>query len=64
MVDGQPVATDTAPRFSFLWDSSTVSPGKHVLRARAYDAAGNVKTSKPVRISVMQGVGSQPLAPG
>jgi len=64
MVDGQPVATDTAPGFSFLWDSSTVSPGKHVLRARAYDAAGNVRTSKPVRISVMRGVGSQLPGPG
>jgi hypothetical protein len=34
-----------------------VSPGKHTLRVRAYDAAGNVKASKPVRISVTHGVG-------
>jgi thermitase len=57
IVDGQPVATDTAPQFSFLWDSSAVSPGKHTLRARAYDAAGNARTSKAVRISVTHGVG-------
>lgn len=56
-VDDQTVATDTAPPFGFLWDSSAVAPGKHTLRAHAYDAAGNVKTSKPVRISVTHGVG-------
>jgi hypothetical protein len=57
VVDEQTVATDTAPPFGFLWDSSAAAPGKHTLRARAYDAAGNVKTSKPVRISVTHGVG-------
>jgi hypothetical protein len=57
VVDEQTVATDTAPPFAFLWDSSAAAPGKHTLRARAYDAAGNVKTSKPVRISVTHGVG-------
>ena len=56
-VDDETVATDTAPPFGFLWDSSAAAPGKHTLRARAYDAAGNVKTSKPVRISVTHGVG-------
>ncbi len=57
IVDGKPVATDTAPQFGFLWDSSTVPPGKHTLRVRAYDAAGNAKASKPVRITVTDGVG-------
>lgn len=47
---------DTAP-FSFLVDASTLEPGKHKLRAYAFDAAGNRSNTKNVKIFSTPGVG-------
>ncbi len=52
LADNRTMANDTAPPFSFIWDATTVSPGRHTLRARAYDAAGNAKLSKRLRVRV------------
>jgi len=57
LADGIVVTTDGAPPFSFVWDTTALSPGGHVLRARGYDAAGNVKLSKAVHVHVTEGVG-------
>jgi len=52
LVDDVVVARDTASPFQFIWDSAGAAPGKHTLRARAADAAGNVRLSAPVRVQV------------
>jgi hypothetical protein len=52
LADNGMIASDSAPPFSFVWDTTSVVPGKHTLRARAYDAAGNAKLSKRVRVRV------------
>jgi subtilisin family serine protease len=52
LVDDMVVARDTAAPFQFIWDSAGAAPGKHTLRARAADAAGNVRLSAPVRVRV------------
>src|SRR3989454_1084203 len=44
--------TDSAPPFSFLWDTTTVGNGSHSLMAKAYDAAGNFGTSTTVTVNV------------
>lgn len=57
MVDGALIASDNASPFGFVWDTTTVVPGKHVLNANAYDAAGNHRSSKKVVVNVTSGVG-------
>ncbi len=57
MVDGAFVASDNASPFGFVWDTTTVAPGKHTLSATAYDAAGNHGSSKKVVVNVTSGVG-------
>ncbi|MGH9189995.1 MAG: Ig-like domain-containing protein, partial [Acidimicrobiales bacterium] len=44
-------AVTTLP-FSITWNTATTGNGSHVLRAQAYDAAGNVGTSGPVTVTV------------
>jgi subtilisin family serine protease len=51
-VDGTRLARDTIAPYSFAWDTSTVADGRHILVARAVDAAGNVATSSPVVVVV------------
>lgn len=41
-LDGSLVSRDTRPPYSCRIDASTLSGGTHILKARAYDAAGNV----------------------
>lgn len=57
LVDNVTIATDTAPPFSFSWDTTAVSAGRHVLSARAVDAAGNARLSSFVVVQVTPGVG-------
>ncbi len=57
MVDGSVVASDTAPPFGFVWDTTPVNLGLHTLRVRASDAAGHSKLSKAVHVYVTPGVG-------
>lgn len=45
-------AEDTAPPYSFEWDSRTLPNGAHTFAAVARDAAGNVRTSAPVTATV------------
>ncbi len=53
-VDGALKATAT----SYSWNTSTVSNGSHTLSAKAYDAAGNTKSSSPVTVTVSNAVSS------
>ena len=38
--------------YSVSWNTTTVANGSHTLTARAYDAAGNTKTSTAVGVTV------------
>jgi hypothetical protein len=46
------VGTDTAPPFTFSWDTRTVGNGAHLLSAKAYDAGGQSATSPEVSVTV------------
>jgi len=46
------VFTSTAPPFSYLWNTTSVSDGTYSLTAKAFDVAGNVGTSAPVSVTV------------
>ena len=50
--DPAPFATDTVSPYSTPWNTSGVSNGSHNLTAKAYDAAGNPRTSAPVPVIV------------
>jgi len=56
-VDNRKYAHETQPPFSFVVDASTLVPGKHKLRAYAFDAAGNRKNTKNVSVLSTTGVG-------
>jgi VWFA-related protein len=42
LLDGQSLATLTAPPYRYDWDSTTAAPGVHTLAVKAADEAGNV----------------------
>ena len=44
---------DTSAPFSISWNTATATTGTHTLRAVARDAAGNVTTSAPVTVTVV-----------
>ncbi len=48
---------DASAPYSAGWDTGTATPGTHALTAVARDAAGNVKTSAPVSVTVSGGGG-------
>ncbi len=54
-VDNQLKGTDQAAPYTLALNSSTLSNGQHTLRAKAYDAAGNVGTSAQVSFTVDNG---------
>ncbi len=62
-IDGVLFATDPAAPYDFLWDTSTVADGSHVLEARAYDAAGNTASSPAIVVSVANGAAAALPAP-
>jgi subtilisin family serine protease len=51
-VDGVTVASDYAGPYQFGWDSTQVADGAHALEARAYDGAGNVRSTGPLSVTV------------
>lgn len=56
-VDNAKRATEYEPPYSFVVDATQMSPGKHRLRAYAFDASGNRKYTKNVQIVTTPGVG-------
>jgi Subtilase family/Bacterial Ig domain len=56
-VDNRLYATATSAPFGFVVDATTFAPGKHKLRAYAYDLSGNSARSKQVNVSFTPGVG-------
>lgn len=51
-VDGSMVSSDSAAPYSFNLNTALQSDGSHVLTARAYDAAGNVRMSAAINAIV------------
>ncbi|OJT18181.1 hypothetical protein BO221_42635 [Archangium sp. Cb G35] len=49
--DGVLLGTDTSAPYAVSWNSATVADGAHSLTARAYDIAGNVRTSTAVVVT-------------
>ncbi|WP_257449822.1 Ig-like domain-containing protein [Archangium lipolyticum] len=43
--DGTLIGTDTSTPYAVSWNSTAVADGSHTLTAKAYDTAGNVRTS-------------------
>jgi chitodextrinase len=61
LLDGASLgAEDTTAPYSVTWNTTTASPGTHVLSARARDAAGNTQTSSTVSVTVNNTVDTQP----
>ena len=53
LLNGQPIATVSAPPYSFEWDSTTVNSGAYQLTVRAADNAGNQgETTVTVTVSL------------
>ncbi len=56
-LDNRKHASETNPPYSFAVDAAALAPGKHKLRAYAFDAAGNRSNTKNVKILSTPGVG-------
>src|SRR5712692_1397364 len=53
-VDGVNIGREVqTPRYSVSWDTTTLSDGPHTLTAVVSDAAGNVASSDPVTVTVL-----------
>jgi len=52
MVDGTTVGTVTSSPYSFMWDSTKVTNGSHMLTAMATDSANDTMTSAAVMVTV------------
>ena len=50
-VDGVLKSTDTLAPYSYSWNTKKVSSGTHVIRATAWDNAGNVSYANPVSVT-------------
>lgn len=63
-LDGVLQSTDTVSAYSWSWATTGAANGSHSLTAKAYDAAGNVKTSTAVSVTVSNtGGGTDTTAP-
>ncbi|MFK8017771.1 MAG: Ig-like domain-containing protein [Gammaproteobacteria bacterium] len=62
LVDGVALGVDTVAPFEFVWDTTALLDGDHVLSARATDAAGNEGADEPLVVTVTNG-GPQPTLP-
>jgi YVTN family beta-propeller protein len=51
-VDGATIGTDTTSPYSVNWNTSSLAPGSHTIRAQARDSAGNIGTSRTVTVTV------------
>jgi methionine-rich copper-binding protein CopC len=51
-LDGALQATDTTSPYGWVWSPTSAQNGGHSLTAKAYDAAGNTKTSTAVSVTV------------
>ena len=52
LVDGKYVTQNLKTPFTNVWNASTATAGAHTIVCRAYDAAGNIGTSKTITVNV------------
>jgi len=50
LLDGKNLVDLSSQPYRYKWDSSSVSNDDHIIEARAFDYAGNVVTSRPIKI--------------
>jgi subtilisin family serine protease len=62
-VNGALLASDTSSPYTFSWDTRNAANGTATLVAKAYDAAGNIGTSKQVNVYVSNAVTTDTTAP-
>ncbi|HLA78509.1 MAG TPA: M20/M25/M40 family metallo-hydrolase [Vicinamibacteria bacterium] len=60
-VDGVLAGSDSTSPYGFSWNTLSAANGSHLLRSRAYDAAGNAGTSADVGVTVSNGGGPADL---
>jgi hypothetical protein len=53
------LGTDTDAAFSFAWDTTQHGNGPYVLTVKGYDSNGNVVTSAPVNVRILNEVNAQ-----
>ncbi|MGD2063946.1 MAG: S8 family serine peptidase [Nitrospirota bacterium] len=51
-VDAEGVATDLAPPYQYLWDTTSVANGNHTVAAIAVDNLGNQSSAGPLAVTV------------
>jgi hypothetical protein len=56
-IDNRWFATDTAPPYQFAVDAAGFAPGRHRLRAYAYDSSGHIGQTKNQRVWFTPGTG-------
>jgi hypothetical protein len=59
-IDGALKGTDTSSPYSYSWVTTTYANSAHSIVAKAYDAAGNVKSSTTVTVTVNNAATSGP----
>lgn len=52
-LDNVRIGSDATAPYALNWNSATTTNGSHQLKARAYDACGNVSTTSPVSVTVV-----------
>lgn len=52
-IDGALAASSASAGLSYSWNTSNAASGSHTLVSKAYDDAGNVRTSSPVTVTVV-----------
>ena len=52
-LDNVRIGSDATAPYTLNWNSATTTNGSHQLKARAYDACGNVATTSPVSVTVV-----------
>jgi len=62
-LDGVLKSTSTTSPYSWSWSTTGSANGSHSLTAKAYDAAGNTKTSAAVSVTVSNATGGDTTAP-
>lgn len=60
-VDGALRTTDTTSPYTWSWNTTTFANSSHTIMAKAYDAAGNMKQSSSVSVTVNNTTQSQQL---
>lgn len=62
-IDNNLEGTDNSFPYSYIWNSTTVADGSHIITAKAYDAANNEGLSDAINIVIINDDTESPTAP-